>query len=606
MEESEPSKSHRGFRRLVPYVARHRGRFLSGLALIPVFTGIQLYIPQIFGDALASLERLGDAIDGTDNGGVSRRFWIMTALVIAGLWVAHSGVRLLARYLQIGLSRVVEEELRNDFFRHLSRLPVHFFDQARIGDLVARSTQDIELVRFMAGPTVFFGVSTLIAGPGALILLAGISPVLVATVVGLFGLVALGLRVSFSKLAAQSRVVQDTQADIAAKAQEDFAGIRVVHAFAREDAEVEDFRRLADIGLAAHIDMSKSRALLHASFVAGGQVAPLALIVVGLAEGLAISDLFKAYLYMQLLVWPLMIIGWIAQTWHRARAAADRLDEVFDLAVEDAASSPHAPPSAVAAAAACELDIAGPPSIEARNLSFRYAEDAPLALHNVSFGIAGGKTLGLVGPIGSGKSTLIALLGRLYDPPPGALLVGGHDVRELPLAQLRDLFAVATQEPFLFSDSLRNNILFGGGTEATGGDVARAVSDAQLESDLAAFPERLDALVGERGVTLSGGQKQRASLARALLSKRGILVLDDTLSAVDHDTEQRILETLRTRADDQTKIVIAHRLDSVRHADWIVVLDAGKILEQGTHDDLTKRPGWYASTWRQQNRGRAS
>lgn len=588
---------HRGFRRLIPYVARHKARFLLGLLLVPVFTGIQLYIPRVFGSALEALQALGKGGDADRDGA----FWIETVLLIAGLWLAHASLRFLSRYLQIGLSRLVEEELRNDLFNHLQRLPARFFDHARIGDLVSRSTQDIELLRFLAGPTLFFGVATLILIPGAMFQIVRISELLAITVVVLFGLVVVGLRFSFPRLAARSRAVQDAQADIASKAQEDFAGSRVLHAFAREETEVGAFARLADSCLASQVDMGKSRALLHSTFVTSGLIAPLAVILVGVAERLTISQLFQAYLYMQMLVWPLLIIGWILQTWHRARAAADRLDEMFDERVEE-----DRPPG---------WEATGPeprkfplePSIEARGLSFRYTDEGPLVLENVRFRIAAHGTLGLVGPIGSGKTTLVSLLARLYDPPRGTLFLGGIDVCDIPLQELRPHFAVAPQDPFLFSDTLRANIEFGlhadGGRSE--GELLDVLNASRLEEDLEAFPDRIDALVGERGVTLSGGQKQRTSLARALAARGRVLVLDDTLSAVDHDTERHILDRLRARTVPQTTIIIAHRLEAVEHADSIIVLDRGRIIDQGTHDQLVERGGWYARTWHEQRSGQA-
>lgn len=591
---SDRVREARGFSRLVVYLRRHKLRATFGLILVPVFTAIQLLVPKVWSDSLRTLEALDPARDAVEAhvGVGDASWWVWRIALISALWLAYSSLRCLARYLQVGLSRRIEEELRDDMFRHLQRLPARFFDEARIGDLVSRSTADIELLRFMAGPTLFFGLQTLIVLPGTLWFLAQISVTLVVTVLVLLTLIGVGMHFAFPKLARTSRVVQDVQADIAAKAQEDFAGIRVLHGFARETDEVKDFAVIADQCREAQVDMARARGLLHASFVAGGQIAPLAIVLVGIAEGMSIPLLFEAFLYMQMLVWPLMVTGWLLQSWHRARAAADRIDEIFDVEPED---DRHLDP----------IDVDAHPSIEARHLTFSYG-DGTHALRDVSFQAAGREMLGIVGPIGSGKSTLLSLLTRLYDPPPNALFVGGIDVTKIPRAHLRSRFAVATQEPFLFSDTLENNVRFGALEEhdSQSTNLPIALDDASLEIDPDVFPNGLEQVVGERGVSLSGGQKQRASLARALLAERDILVLDDTLSAVDSSTEQRILERLKKRAREQTTIVIAHRLDAVRDADRILVLDEGRLIAQGSHDELLSQGGWYAETWEQQQRER--
>jgi len=583
-------KRRLGFRRLVPYLLRHKWRLIFGLSMTPLFTAAILYTPQVVRQALAAL--LATSGMAGDTKPLDPDFWRNIVLTLFGLAAIYGFVRFTARYVLVGLSRMIEEEMRNDLFAHLQRLPARFFDQARIGDLVSRSTQDLELMRFVAGPTLFFGTATLIQLPAALVLIFSISVPLGITVVIAFSLLALGLSFIFPRLSRRSRAVQDAQGDLSAKAQEDFTGIRVLQAFAREASERDAFAGLSDNCLEAQVEMAKVRGMLHGAFVISGNLGVFAVIAVALFEGLAIDDLFAALLYLHQLAVPLIIMGWILQTYHRAKAAADRVDEVFEIKTEDELG-PEPTPNIVIPDNA----------IEARGLSFRYSEAGGWAIRDLSFELGANKTLGIVGPVGSGKSTIIRLLTRLYNPPPNTLFVGGCDVLTVSLPILREQFSIASQDPFLFGDTLEHNVLFA--TEDAG-VLDEVLEHSGLTPDVESFPDGVTQVIGERGVTLSGGQKQRASLARALATKRPVLVLDDTLSAVDQTTERTILDKMAARAGRQTTIVIAHRLEAVRGADLILVMDRGEVVERGTHDSLTAGDGWYARTWAQQQEAMSS
>ncbi|PIE23350.1 MAG: hypothetical protein CSA62_08110 [Planctomycetota bacterium] len=593
-QQDGSTSSRQGFRRLLPYIARRKKRLFFGLALSPFYTGLALLIPWWFRDLLLRLEAMSTQ---GETAKPDPEFWRNQVLILVGLGLAHAAIRYGTRLLLIGLSRHVEAELRRDLFAHLSRLPIGFFDHARIGDLIQRSTQDIELLRFMAGPTLFFGASVFLMLPGALLLIFALSIPFGITVVLVYGLVAMLLTRFFPKLAERSRIVQDAQAEVSAKAQEDFTGIRVLQAFAREQFQIHAFTREADHCMEAQIAMARSRGRIHGTIVIAGSLGLLSVISVGVFTGMSVADLFAGVFYLGILTLPLLIFGWILQTYHRAKAAADRLDEVFALAPEAEAIPELELPKNLEA------------SIEARSLSFRYSNDAPLALSDLSFELKPGQSLGLVGPIGAGKSTLISLLARFYDPEPGMLFFGGIDVTKLPPHVLREQISVALQEPFLFGDSLRNNILFGADLDSGDSDFVahrtlEVTESSRLAQDLEDFDQGLDQIVGERGVTLSGGQKQRASLARALVGERQVLILDDTLSAVDHETEKRILGNLAEHTEERTTIIVAHRLEAVRNADQILVLENGVLVESGTHEQLQQGEGWYARTWTEQQKER--
>jgi len=613
-----------GLRRLVPYVLKHKVALFSGLALVPFFVACQLAIPRQLASALAMLVKT-DPEHPLDPG-----IWAEKLLILVAFGTVYSILRFISRFLIMGLSRRAEEDLKSDLFHHLTRLPLDFHDRARIGDLISRSNQDIELLRFQAGPTLFFGASVIFLFPTILYFLFRLSPELGFSVLVLFGIGMTAMLKVFGVIQVRSRAVQDAQSEIGAKAQEDFTGIRVLQAFAREKSEVDTFAEIADNGMNMQVELARMRGGLDAIFYGAGSVGVLAVISVGVFAGLGVEQLFEAVIYLQMLVWPLLILGWVLQTYNRSVAAVERIDEIFEIPVEDVGGTQRLDRSMGEGNRA--------PSLEVRNLDFEYIgpppvkeqiEDdgqrkadatsptlaelqalpkGPRALHGINFKLGANQTLGLVGPVGAGKSTIISLFTRLYDPPRGSLFVDGIDVWDLPLQDLRSLFSVAPQEPFLFGQSIKSNILFAHTSDAKGSDdlVDSALVASRLAPDLDRMPGGLDQVVGERGITLSGGQKQRTSLARALAGRRPVLVLDDTLSAVDHATEKHILEALRDLRGRQTTILIAHRLEAVREADLILVLDDGHVIEQGTHEELQKSHGWYSQTWQQQQQERAT
>ncbi len=571
------------FRRAFGLLLAHRATVAVGMLLVPVSVALSLWIPKVVGGALEQALRLAgpEAAAGPALAALS-----FACLQVALLSLADGVIKYFARSNLIVASRRVEEQLKNDLVAHILHLPMEWFDRARTGDLISRLTQDVEMVRFVVGPAILHGGIALLTVPFGLWLMYGISPALAGITVGSFALLLTGMLALMPRLERHSKATQEAIAAISQRAQEDFAGIRVLTNFARGGAETRALHALSEAYLGCNLRLVRLRGLMDVFVQVFRNLVVLAALALGaqaaVAGRLSAGELFTFLMLLQALVWPLISVGWILSAFHRAVAAADRIEEIFALAPE--------------AAHGAIPELQG--RLEVRDLTFHYPGTTAPALRAVSFALPAGHKLGLVGPVGAGKSALIAVLLRLYEPPRGTVFVDGIDVLDLQPKTLRGLFAIAPQDPFLFSDTIAGNVAFGRGA-ADASPLADAVTDAALDEDLERIQGGLTAVIGERGITLSGGQKQRVSLARALASQRKTLVLDDTLSAVDPTTEARILQRLQ-RQRGRTLLVAAHRLSAVADADLILVLENGAVTERGTHDELLARGGYYALTWRRQ------
>lgn len=572
------------YRRLLPYFRRHRRALLLGVGSVVASRVLMVVAPRMLGRAINVLRagdeaRLGEAVR------MGWFFFLTTAL--AGVFTYTM------RLFLVGASRHVERDMKSDLFAHVERLPAATFDRTRTGDLLARMTSDIEAVRFSFGPGLMYVGSTVVLVPLALASMIELNAPLTALTV--LPLVAIGIvvRVLAPGIMRRTRAVQDRIGDLSARAQESFAGARVVRAYATEDVERGAFRQVNQALVAETLALARTRAWMTGTLYLLGGLGNLAVLWAGgrqvIAGTLGYGDLVVFLAYVGLLIWPMISIGWVVSSFQRSAAAMHRLEELFGREEEPSTLVPAVP-----------VPDRWSGRLRADHLTFTYDGTREPALVDVSFDLPAGGTLGLVGPVGSGKSTLLALLTRRYSPPIGTLFLDGRDVTAVPLEALRAAFAVVPQDAFLFSTTLAENLAVATGGTLDATRAHEALKMAGLSEDVAGFPDGLDTVVGERGLTLSGGQKQRMTLARALLREAPVLLLDDTLSAVDTETEARILGHLLVEMRRRTTIVVAHRLGTVRHADRILVLDAGRVVESGTHDELVAAGGWYTRTHERQ------
>jgi ATP-binding cassette subfamily B multidrug efflux pump len=565
-------------RRLRAYLIRHRRAYLIGFLLGIASTGVALVNPWV----------LRQAVDGIRAGApAATLLWLAAAYV--GVAALGGVIRYFWRMRILGASRRIEYEIRNDYFAHLQRLDQGFFQRTRTGDLMARAINDLNAVSRLAGAGIMHSVNTVVMLLATSALMVTIDAALALVVLAILPLVSVVFVLLGRRIHRQFEQVQAQFSTISARAQENFSGVRVVKAYAQEQFEIEAFGALNREYVRRALRLARtSGALWPAMTLILGAASAVVLWQGGVAVvvgRITLGQLVQFLGYLLMLSWPMIALGWTTNLFQQGLASMGRLDEIFG-ATPTVADPPHPVERA---------EVRG--DVEFRGVSFAY-NGAPV-LRDVTLVIPAGTTVAIVGPTGSGKSTLVSLIPRLLDPTAGAVLVDGIDVRHYALETLRRHIGVVPQEPFLFSDTLEENLALG----ADAGDghrVRDAAEIAQLARDVRDFPLGYQTVVGERGVTLSGGQKQRATIARALARDPAILILDDALSSVDTRTEEEILRGLRQFAATRTSLIISHRISTVRHADLIVVLDGGRIVEQGTHEELLDAGGLYASLHQKQ------
>ena len=573
-EAAGPDAQQRAWARLMIYVRRNRARYLVGAVVTLGYAAGFTAVPMLVGWAMAGVEQ------GLGHREVLRRCgWLALVTGVRG------ALRYVSRTQLFNLAREIEYEIRNDLFAHLQRLPQSFFQRWRTGDLMSRCVNDLGSVRLLLGPGALSLLQTPVLFLFVISAMFSLNPTLALLVLvpyPLFMFVARGFGRSMHR---SNLDVQEGLAALSNQLQESLAGVAVVKTYAMEPAMAERFDAANESLYRAQLQLVRVNASMPAITMMLPAVAMWIVLWVGgtfIEQGrMQLSQFFSFAMFIYELTFPTFIMGWVFALLQRGRAAMQRIDEVLATA----------PSIADRSDAAKALGLRG--EIEFRNLSFRYDAGREEALREVSLHVPAGSVLGVVGPIGSGKSTLASLIPRLFEVSDGQLFLDGVDVNRIPLRTLRSHIAMVPQDAFLFSMSLAENVAYGL-PDADPARVREATERAELAKDVAELPDGYDTLVGERGVMLSGGQRQRTALARALALRPSILILDDTLSSVDTETEAAIRRNLRQVFEGRTVIVISHRVASVRDADQVVVLDEGRVVELGNHDELIGRSGLYA------------
>ncbi len=517
-------------------------------------------------------------------------------LLFAGLLVGISltkGIFLYAqRWILIGISREIEFDMRNDLFRHLEKQDSGFYQRYRTGDVMARMTNDLNAVRMLLGPALMYSANTVFFTIFALYFLLHLSPWLTLVALAPMPLASILVQYLGHRIHDRFERIQASFSEISSQAQENYSGARLIRAFAREDSQIGLFEKLNRRYIARSLRLVQLMGMLWPTleFILGVSMV-ITLLAGGhqvIAHRISVGDFVEFNTYMILLIWPIIAVGWVINLFQRGTASVQRIDELLQAepAIDDRAADSSVAPDTV---------LNG--EIEFRHLDFSYGETP--VLRDISLKIPAGSSLAIVGPTGSGKTTLVSLLSRMYEAPLGSLLIDGRPVRDYPLAVLRRNIGMVPQETFLFSDTIRENLAFGA-PHASGAEILEAAEAAHIQREFEEFPLGFETAVGERGVTLSGGQKQRAAIARALLRRPAILILDDALASVDTYTEERILGGLGSYTAGSTTILISHRVSTVRNAGQIAVLDRGRIVEIGRHDELLALDGYYAGLYQKQ------
>src|SRR5712692_8422878 len=577
----------KSLRPLLPYLKKYRRSYVAGAICVFCNNGIWILFPLVIRRAVDDLHL-----------GVTRHKLFPYALLLLGVAAVKGIFQFLTRWILIGISREIEFDLRNDLFQHLEGLSYSYYQRTRTGDIMARATNDLNAVRMLLGPAIMYSANTIVFTAGALAFMLAISPRLTLYAFLPLPIVSIVVHYFGKRIHERFERIQAMFSEISARAQENFSGARVIRAYVQEEAEISAFESSNQEYISRSLKLVRLMGMLWPTLETMLGFAIVLVLWLGGREVLygriTVGDFVAFNTYMVQLTWPIIALGWVINIFQRGTASMGRINEILVEKPEIADG-----PEAAKAAGEGGMPVApqGQGEIEFRGLNFAY--NGTPVLHDVNLRIPAGSSMAIVGPTGSGKTTLVSLIPRIYDTTPGTVLIDGRPVCTYPLELLRRQIGFVPQETFLFSETVRENIAFGK-EDASDEEVRTAAEAASMAGDIESFPEQYQTLVGERGITLSGGQKQRTAIARALIRNPRILILDDALSSVDTHTEDKILNHLREIMRDRTTIFISHRVSTVRNADMIAVLHAGRVVELGTHDELLARNGYYSDLYNKQ------